>query len=127
MSIRRAIDAYKITASATTPVIDTIIELLQEMSRLLQELSEMPEPDKELLKKLQQALFDLMGAVDQQTAEGKRLVLLYVYLNQQLIAVQLYGRAELLGEVKHHIDQLAEAWKEARTSQRLNRFTADLL
>lgn len=127
MSIRRAINAYKTTASATTPVIDTKIELLQEMSRLLNELSEMPEPDKELLKKLQQALFDLMGAVDQQTAEGKRLVLLYVYLNQQLIAVQLYGRAELLSDVKYHIDQLAEAWKEVRTNQRLNRFTADLL
>lgn len=127
MSIKRAILAYKTTASATTPAIDTMIELLNEMSSLLGNMANAQEPDKETLKNLQHALFELMAAVDQRTEEGKRLVLLYIFLNQQLINVQLYGQIELLEEVQLHIDQLGEAWTEARTNQRRQRFVTDLL
>ncbi|MDV6377002.1 flagellar protein FliS [Sporosarcina sp. GW1-11] len=132
MYLKRAIEVYQTTASATTPMMDTIIELLNEMSHLLGETQATIERQKssdvsESLRKLQQVLFELIGVVDQQTEEGKRLVLLYVILNQNLVTVQLYKRYELLQDVQVQVDQLAEAWTAARQQQRRHRFTTDIV
>lgn len=130
MYIKRAIEVYQTTASTTTPTIDSIIQLLNEMSSLLLETQAATElvanPDvSEPLKKLQYVLFELMGVVDHRSEEGKRLVLQYVVINQGLLTVQLHKYYELLPEIREQIDQLAEAWSEARQNQRRERFTTN--
>lgn len=132
MYIKRAIEVYQTTASTTTPTIDSIIQLLNEMSSLLSETQATTErvanPDvTEPLKKLQYVLFELMGVVDHRSEEGKRLVLQYVVINQSLLTVQLHKYYELLPEIREQIDQLAEAWREARRNQRRERFTTNSL
>ncbi|AXH98409.1 hypothetical protein DV702_01015 [Sporosarcina sp. PTS2304] len=132
MYLKRAIEVYQTTASATTPMIDSIIQLLSEMSDLLVDVQAMIERGEssdvsDSLKKLQQVLFELIGVVDHQSEEGKRLVLLYVMLNQHLVTVQLHKRYELLPSIQLHVQQLAEAWISARQQQRRQRFTTDTL
>ncbi|WP_153732414.1 flagellar protein FliS [Sporosarcina obsidiansis] len=132
MYVKRAIEVYQTTASTTTPTIDSIIQLLSEMSNLLVETQATTErvanPDvSEPLKKLQYVLFELMGVVDHRSEEGKRLVLQYVVINQSLLTVQLHKRYELLPEIREQVEQLLEAWSSARQNQRRQRFTTDVL
>lgn len=130
MYVKRAITAYQTTVSTTTPMLDTMIELLNEMGNVLQSMQNeiKQQPTIELsdpLKKLQYALFELMAVVDHQTEEGERLFLLYVLLNQTLVSVQLYKRYELLPEIYEQVNLLSEAWTEVRQHQRLQRYQTD--
>ena len=130
MYLKRAIDAYQTTVSTTTPMLDTMIELLDEMGNVLQSMQNEIKQQENIelsdsLKKLQYALFELMAVVDHQTEEGERLFLLYVSLNQTLVAVQLHKQYELLPEIREQVKGLAEAWTEARQNQRLQRYQTD--
>lgn len=130
MYLKRAIDAYQTTVSTTTPMLDTMIELLDEMGNVLQSMQNKIEQQENIelsdsLKKLQYALFELMAVVDHQTAEGERLFLLYISLNQTLVTVQLHKRYELLPDIHEQVNLLSEAWTEVRQNQRLQRYGTD--
>ena len=130
MYLKRAIDAYQTTVSTTTPMLDTMIELLDEMGNVLQSTQNEIEQQANVeisdsLKKLQYALFELMAVVDHQTVEGERLFLLYISLNQTLVTVQLHKRYELLPDIHEQVNLLSEAWSEVRQNQRLQRYTTD--
>lgn len=124
MYLKRAINAYQATASATTPVLDTMIEVLNEMGDVLR-VAQTGIPPAEIadsLRNLQYALFELMAVVDRGTEEGERLFLLYISLNQTLVTVQLYKRYELLPGIEAHVSMLAESWEDVRRNQRLQRY-----
>ncbi|GKV64877.1 MULTISPECIES: flagellar protein FliS [unclassified Sporosarcina] len=128
MYVKRAIEVYQNTASTTTPTIDLIVQLLNEMGSLLADIQTATEqvanPDvAEPLKKLQYVLFELMGVVDHRSEEGKRLLLNYVVINQSLVAVQLHKQFELLPDIRRQIDQLEDAWSEASHNQRNKRYS----
>ena len=130
MYLKRAITAYQTTVSTTTPMLDTMIELLNEMSNVLQvaqnEIEQQPVVEiSDSLKKLQYALFELMAVVDHETAEGERLFLLYISLNQTLVTVQLHKRYELLKDIHEQVNLLSEAWTEVQQNQRMQRYTTD--
>ncbi|WP_301108989.1 flagellar protein FliS [Sporosarcina sp.] len=128
MYVKRAIEVYQNTASTTMPTIDAIVQLLNEMGNLLAdtqaETERVANPAvSEPLKKLQYVLFELMGVVDHRSEEGKRLLLNYVVINQSLVTVQLHKQYELLPEIRRQVDQLANAWSEARHNQRNRRYS----
>ncbi|ARK25503.1 hypothetical protein SporoP37_13105 [Sporosarcina sp. P37] len=132
MYTKRAIEVYQATAVTTTPMIDTMIELLNEMSNVLadaeSEVERQTDPDiSEPMKKLQYALFELMAVIDHGTEEGERLFLLYIALNQALVTVQLHRSYDLLPDIQLKVKQLSEAWTAARRNQRLQRIQSDKL
>lgn len=114
MHYKKAIAVYQTTTNTTTPVMESIIVLLKEMSRLLENQT----PDPETLAKIQDILFEIMSVTNRRTEEGQRLFLFYVHLNQLLVDVQLHNTYELIPQVRGHIDRLAEAWADAQLVQR---------
>lgn len=119
MSFKRANEAYQTTINETTPMIDSIIQLLNEMGKVIVKtqvtiIQDQSADVSKPLKNLQQVLFDLMGVVNQQTREGKRMMVLYSLLNRNLIKVQLHKRYELLPGIQQIVGDLEQAWKDAR-------------
>lgn len=132
MYLKRAIEVYQNTVSTTTPMIDTMIELLNEMSNVLVDIQQEIEQKEssyvsDSLRNLQYALFELMAVINHDTEEGERLFLLYVSLNQTLVTVQLHKRYELLPDIHEQVELLSEAWTEVRQNQRRQRYTTDTL
>lgn len=132
MYVKRVIKAYQTSVNTTTPMLDTMIELFNEMSNVLSGLQQTigqqdNERTSESLKNLQYALFELMAVINHDTEEGERLFLVYVSLNQTLVTVQLHKRYELLSDVHQQVELLAEAWTEVRQNQRRHRYTTNKL
>ncbi|MBB4823612.1 flagellin-specific chaperone FliS [Sporosarcina luteola] len=129
MNVNRAIKIYRETHASTIPTMEYIILLLKETTkniRFCQQATSWEDTQATLLR-TQEFLFELMATADRRTEEGERLFTFYVYLNQLIVDVQIQKSTDRLAAVEVFVEQLIEAWEEAQTKTRQQKFTSNMI